>query len=187
MTAPQERDGSALLVVDLQVGVVASAHGRDAVVATVGGLVDRARAEGAPVVWVQHRSEELPEGDDTWQVVPELRPADDEPRVAKEHGDAFEGTDLERVLTGLGAGRVVVAGAQTDACVRSTVHGAFTRGYDVALVADGHCTDDLTAYGAPPPEQVVAHTNLYWSFQTAPGRRAEVTPAADVRLGGSRL
>ena len=80
-------------------------------------------------------------------------------------------------------GRLVVAGAQTDACIRSTLHGALVRGYDAMLVADAHTTEDLTAYGAPRPEQVIAHTNLYWAFQRAPGRSAGVVAAADVDFG----
>ena len=55
--------------------------------------------------------------------------------------------------------------------MRSTLHGAFTRGYDTTLVSDAHTTEDLTEYGAPPVEQVIAHTNLYWSFQDGPGSR----------------
>jgi isochorismate hydrolase len=102
--------------------------------------------------------------------------------VHKRYGDAFEDTTLEQELAARGIGRVVVAGAQTDACVRSTLHGAFTRGYDTTLVADAHTTEDLTEWGAPPVEQVIAHTNLYWSWQTAPGRTAavEATDAVDL-------
>ena len=72
------------------------------------------------------------------------------------------------MLAGLGVGRLVVVGAQTDACIRSTLHGAFVSGYDVTLVGDAHTTEDQTAWGAPPPDQVIAHTNLYWTYQTAP-------------------
>ena len=105
---------------------------------------------------------------------------DSEPLVHKSYGDSFEGTDLEAVLTELGVGRLVVTGAQTDACVRSTIHGAFVRGYDVTLVRDAHTTEDLSAWGAPPPDKVIAHTNLYWQEQSAPGRRAGAVDAADV-------
>jgi hypothetical protein len=77
-------------------------------------------------------------------------------------------------------GRLVVAGAETDACIRSTIHGAFTRGYDVILVSDAHTTGDKTAWGAPEPAKVIAHTNLYWSYHTGPGRSAGVAPTADV-------
>ena len=184
MSTLQDRPGTALLVVDVQAGVVAAAHDRDAVVARVAGLVDRARAEQVPVVWVQHSDDDLPRDSSPWQLVDELHREGGEPLVHKAHGDSFEGTDLEDVLADLRVGRLVVAGAQTDACVRSTVHGAFTRGYDTTLVGDAHTTEDFTAYGAPPPEQVIAHTNLYWAVQTAPGRTAAVVPASEVDLAG---
>ena len=177
------RTAGAVLVVDAQVGVMAEVLDRDAVVGRLVDLVGRARSEQVPVVWVQHHDDDLPRDSDAWQLVGELRRADDEPLVDKQHGDAFEGTDLEAVLARLGVGRVVLAGAQTDQCVRSTLHGAFTRGYDVTLVGDAHAAQDFTSFGAPPPEQVVAHTNLYWTYQTAPGRVAAVEPARDVRLG----
>ena len=99
------------------------------------------------------------------------------------YGDSFEATDLEDVLAAAGVGRLVVAGAQTDACIRSTIHGAFARGYDVTLVADAHTTEDLSQWGAPPPELVIAHTNLYWHNQGAPGRQAAVTPTEEVVFG----
>ena len=98
--------------------------------------------------------------------------------MEKHYGDAFEDTTLETVLYGLGVGRVVVVGAQTDACVRSTLHGAFA--HDVILVSDAHTTEDQSAWGAPPPEQVIAHTNLYWSGQKAPGRMAGTVATAEV-------
>ena len=78
----------------------------------------------------------------------------------------------------------MVTGAQTDACIRSTIHGAFTRGYDVTLVGDAHTTEDQSAWGAPPPDEVIAHTNLYWRYQAAPGRTAEVTETNDVTFSG---
>ncbi|MFI7332433.1 isochorismatase family protein [Micromonospora aurantiaca (nom. illeg.)] len=180
MTTLTGRPHTALLVVDVQNGVVGGAHDRDRVVATIAGLVDRARDAAVPVVWVQHRSDDLPPDSEQWRIVPELSRRDDEPLVHKAYGDSFEDTDLEPVLAAAGVGRLVVTGAQTDACIRSTLHGAFTRGYDATLVADAHTTEDLSAYGAPPPAQVIAHTNLYWSFQTAPGRTAGTVEAAEV-------
>src|SRR5919201_2518225 len=130
----ENRPNTALLVVDVQNGVVEGAHERDAVVANVAGLVERARREGTPVVWVQHSDEHLARGSDDWRIVPELSPAAHEPLVEKNYGDSFEDTDLERVLSDLGVGRLVVVGAESDACVRSTLHGAFIRGYDTTLV-----------------------------------------------------
>jgi nicotinamidase-related amidase len=167
----------------VQQGVVEGAHGRDAVVANVGSLVDKARRERVPVVWVQHSSEELARGSDKWRIVAELAPGDAEPLVEKSYGDSFEETSLESVLSGLGVGRLVVVGAQTDACIRSTLHGAVVRGYDAILVRDAHTTEDQTAWGAPPPAQVIAHTNLYWTYHTAPGRTAGTVETRDVDFG----
>lgn len=184
MTTLSDRPNTALVVIDVQNDVVGQAHERDAVVATIAGLVDRARDQGVPVVWVQHSDEEMPRDTEGWQLVAELTRRDDEPLVHKSFGDSFEDTDLEEVLAKAGAGRLVVAGAETDACIRCTIHGAFTRGYDVTLVGDAHTCGDKSSWGAPPPGDVIAHTNLYWSFQAAPGRQAAVAPAAEVSFTG---
>ena len=183
MTTLENRPNTALLVVDVQNGVVEEAHERDAVVANIGSLVEKARQEKVPVVWVQHSSEQLAQGTDNWRIVPELTRDDEEPLIAKNYGDSFEDTTLETVLSGLGVGRLVVVGAQTDACIRSTLHGAFVRGYDASLVSDAHTTENQTEWGAPPPDQVIAHTNLYWNYQTAPGRTAGTVETKDVDFG----
>ena len=186
MTSLQDRPNTALLVIDVQNDVVAGAHDRDGVIANSNTLVAKARNEGVPVVWVQHSDEGMPEGSDGWRYVPDLQRNDDEPLVHKHYGDSFEETELERILAEHGVGRVVVTGAQTDACIRSTLHGALVRGYDATLVADAHTTEDLRQWGVPvSPEQVIAHTNSYWSEAKAPGRAggtaltAEVTFQAD--------
>ena len=181
MTTLEGRPNTALLVIDVQTGVVAGTHERDAVVANVGTLVDKARSEQVPVVWVQ--DDGPGKGSDDWQIVAELGPGDAEPRIEKQYPDSFEETPLEGVLAGLGVGRLVVVGAQTDECIRSTLHGAVVRGYDATLVSDAHTTEDLTEWGAPPPDQVIAHTNLYWSNHAAPGRTAGTVETKEVDFG----
>ena len=185
MTTLQNRPNTALLVIDVQAGVVAGNHARDAVVANVATLVDKAREHDVPVVWVQHNDDGLARGSDEWQLVPELKRDDAEPLVEKSYGDSFEDTNLEDVLSDLSVGRLIVAGAQTDQCVRSTLHGALARGYDATLVSDAHTTEDLSAWGAPPPDMVIAHTNLYWKHQTAPGRTAGTVETQDVDFSAS--
>lgn len=180
MTTLANRPNTALLVIDVQSGVVAGNYERDAVVANISTLVDRARQGATPVVWVQHNDSNLERDSDSWQIVPELKPDDSEPLVEKTYGDSFEDTTLEDVLSRLGVGRLVVCGAQTDMCIRSTLHGALARGYDATLVKDAHTTEDLTSEGAPPPQDVIAHTNLYWSWQAAPGRTAGTVETKDV-------
>lgn len=180
MSTLTDRSATALVVIDVQNNVMATAHQRDTVIATISSLVDSARAQGVPVVWVQHSDDGLVRGTDGWQYVPELARAGSEPVVHKNHGDSFEGTDLEDVLAAAGVGRLVVAGAETDACIRSTIHGAFTRGYDVTLVGDAHTTSDMSEWGGLQPEAAIANVNLYWQLQSAPGRTAAVTSAAEV-------
>jgi nicotinamidase-related amidase len=185
MTTLQDRPNTALLVVDVQNGVVGGAHERDAVVANVGTLVEKARQERVPIVWVQHSDEQLAKGSEEWRIVPELHPDDAEPLVQKSYADSFEETTLETVLSDLGIGRLVVVGAQTDECVRSTLHGALVRGYDATLVSDAHTTEDLSEWGAPPPDMVIAHTNMYWGNHRAPGRTAGTVQTKDVDFGAT--
>ena len=79
-----------------------------------------------------------------------------------------------------------MTGAQTDACVRCTLHGALVRGYDATLVTDAHTTDDPSQYGLPlNAEQVIAHTNMYWNYSAAPGRAGRTAPTADIDFGSS--
>jgi nicotinamidase-related amidase len=186
MTTLEGRTKTALLVIDVQNDVVSGAWDRDGVISRINTLVDKARTEHVPVIWVQHSDDNMPKGTEGWQYVPELTRDESEPLVHKCYGDSFEDTDLEALLAEREVGRLVVTGAQTDACIRSTLHGALVRGYDTTLVEDAHTTEDLRQWGVPvSPEQVIAHTNVYWSWSDAPGRTGDVKPAAEVDFGSS--
>lgn len=180
MTTLASRPNTALVVIDLQNEVVANAYRRREVLGTVKILIERARRAHVPVVWVRHADGDLKAGSEAWQIVAELAPAPDEAIVEKSYRDAFEGTDLEQVLSRLSVGKLIVTGAQTDMCVRSTLHGALVRGYDATLVSDAHTTEDMTQRGAPSPDAVIRHTNMYWSNQSAPGRSGGVIESKDV-------
>jgi nicotinamidase-related amidase len=187
MTSLRDRPNSALLVVDVQNAVVENAHRRDEVIENINTLVGNARARQVPVIWVQHSDDNIVENTDGWQYVPELQRQESEPVVHKRYGDSFEDTTLETELAQRGVGRLVVAGAQTDACIRATIHGAFVRGYDTVLVGDAHTTEDFTDYGLPPADKVIAHTNMYWTWQGGPGRTASVVDTADVSFDASDI
>ena len=181
VTTLADRPNTALLIVDVQRDVVAGAHERDAVIANINTVLRKARDAAVPVIWIQHTGDGLVEGTDGWQYVDELQRADGEPLVHKHYGDSFEETDLESLLADEKVGRLLVTGAQTDACVRSTLHGALVRGYDAILVADAHTTEDPSQWGLPlNAEQVIAHTNSYWSEAAAPGRVGGVVTTAEV-------
>jgi nicotinamidase-related amidase len=184
MTTLPDRPNTALVIIDVQNGVVGAAYQRDAVVANINTLVERARAADVPVIWVADLGEDRQVGSEPWKIVPELHPDDAEPLVNKRYGDAFEDTELEAILAQAGVGSLVVTGAQSDACIRSTIHGAFTRGYDVTLVGDAHTTEDFTQWGVPAPEAVISFTNIYWKYHDGPGRKAAVVDTKDIVFGG---
>jgi nicotinamidase-related amidase len=183
VTTLTDRPNTALVVIDVQRDVVANAHQRDVVIANINSLVDKARSADVPVIWVQHNDDGLERDSDGWQYVEELQRQESEPLVHKSYGDAFDDTELETLLAKRGVGHLVVAGAQTDACIRSTLHGALVRGYDATLVSDAHTTDDPSNYGLPlNAEQVIAHTNTYWKYSSSPGRTGAAVATADVKF-----
>jgi len=175
-----DRPNSALLVIDVQNDVVAAAHQRNAVIANFKQLVRSARAADAPVIWVQHDDEELPAETDGWHIVPELQPQPSELIIRKNFRDSFDATSLQADLDERDVGRLVVTGAQTDFCVRWTLQGALSRGYDTVLVGDAHTTDETSPASMPNGAQIIAHTNSVWASQTHPTVTAEVAAAADV-------
>ncbi len=175
-----DRPDRALLVIDVQQGVVHDAYRRDEVVARIAALVASARSGGVPVVWVQHNEPEMAIGSEFWQLVPGLEPAADEPRIDKQYRSSFEGTDLEAVLERLGAGSLVICGAQTNNCVRHTVHAALDRGYDVTLVEDAHTTSDSDWESGPILASfTIDEQNRSCLDYDMPGRRCDLTTAAE--------
>ena len=184
MTSLEDRARTALLVIDVQNGVVENAFERDRVIANIATLLGKARAEDVPVLWIQHSDDDgLVQGSEPWQYVDELERLDSEPLVHKRYADAFEASDLEERLAEREIGRLVVTGAQTEECIRGTLHGALVRGYDATLVSDAHTSEDLRQWGFPvSPEQSIAYTNTYWSWASAPGRQGTVAPTAKVEF-----
>jgi nicotinamidase-related amidase len=132
-----------LLVVDVQVGVMGEAWDSGRIIKNVARAVERARAEGVPVVWVQHSDDELLFGRPEWQWVPELVPAEGERLIHKKFNSSFEQTELEEVLAELEATHVALAGAATNWCIRATAYGALGLGYDLTLIEDAHTTETM--------------------------------------------
>jgi nicotinamidase-related amidase len=178
MSTLVDRTGTALVVIDVQNEVVGNAHDRDGVVSRIAGLVEKAREQKVPVIWVQHADDELVNGTNEWQIVSELQPQANEPIVHKSYNDSFEETSLESELAARSIGHLVIVGAQTEWCIRSTLHGAIARGYDALLVSDAHTTENMSE--SIPATSVIEMTNRYWKWHSAPGRTAGVESAAEV-------
>jgi nicotinamidase-related amidase len=184
MATVREGNRAALVVVDVQVGVIADAWDAARVIGNVALAVARAREQGVPVVWVQHADDELPSGSAQWQWVPELAPAEAEARVHKQFNSAFEGTHLEAVLAELGVSHLVLAGAATNWCIRATAYAALERGYDVTLVKDAHTTESLRLEGGVTieAENIVRELNVAMQWLAYPGRRNSTATARQVEF-----
>lgn len=176
------RPNTAALVIDVQNDVVADAHQRDHVIGNIQKVVDRARAADVPVIWVRHSDEGLPHGSEGWQIVPELTPDPDEIIIDKKFRSAFEDTTLEGALEKLGVGRLLVSGAQTDFCVRWTLHAASERNYSTVLVSDAHTTDAESPKDMAQGAEIIAHTNSTWGSQTNPRTTHQVIATDDLRF-----
>jgi nicotinamidase-related amidase len=173
---------SVLLVVDFQVGVVKDAWDAPRIVANIARAVERARAQGVPVLWVQHEDDDLPRGSPPWQFAPELVPAADEFRVYKRYNSAFEETPLEAELARLGATHIVLAGAATNWCIRAAAYAALERGYDLTLVKDGHTAGAIDRGNGTrvEAEDMVDDLNLATTWLDYPGRKSQCAKADEV-------
>jgi nicotinamidase-related amidase len=182
MATIREGNKPVLMVVDVQVGVVNDAWEAPRVIKNVARAVERARAEGVPVIWVQHSNDELPRGSAQWQWVPELIPSGGEPLIDKQFNSAFEQTPLDAELARLGATHVVLAGAATNWCIRATAYGALDRGYDLTLVKDAHTTGSIDLEGGAKIEaaNIVRELNVAVAWLEYPGRKNGVAGANEL-------
>lgn len=175
-----------LVVIDVQNGVVEHAWDRDGMLERLATLIDRARSTDVPVVYVQHVADDLADGTEPWRVHPRVAPHDGEPIIAKRYGDAFVETTLPETLAQFNAGHLIIAGAQTSACIRATTHRAMGLGYDVTLAGDCHTTDDIAWDGLSiTGEQQVKYFNLAIRFSEYPGQNIEVLPQSEIVLRSS--
>lgn len=169
-----------LVVIDLQRGVLAECFDAEGVVSRTAALVDRARDERVPIIWVQDEHD-FPQDSEGWGLAEGLTRALGEPLVRKSYRDAFADTGLDELLEGFDVTHIVVAGAQSDYCIRTTTQAAAVRGYDVTLVGDAHTTTDAEWDGEQlTAQQIIAHTNRYFSGLRYPDQTFAVAPAADV-------
>lgn len=182
MTTIREGNKGALLVVDVQVGVMEGAWDAPRIIRNVSLAVERARAAGTPVVWVQHSDNDLPSESPPWQWVPELSPAQGEPLIHKHFNSSFEQTGLDDVLAKLGVGHIVLAGAATNWCIRATAHGALERGYDLTLAKDAHTTKtiDLEDGSRIEARGIIRELNIAMTWLDYPGRTNSTAKAEEV-------
>lgn len=182
MTTIQGRDKTALLVIDVQNGIVEGAYRREEVIQNIEAAVANARAANVPVIWVQHSDEELIIDSDVWQIVSELIPLDGEPMIRKVYRSSFEATNLEKILDELAVGHLIVCGAQSNNCVRHTAQDALAKGYDVTLIGDAHTTKSYEWNGRSVSAQAVVEEQNDNFNEDLPGRFARTVALAQLSL-----
>ena len=138
---------SALLVIDVQNALCSgqwAAYDIDRVVGRMNEGVTRARAVGAPVIFIQHEEEDgsLQFNTHGWQLFEKLDVRPEDVRIRKTACDSFYRTALQSHLESRGIGKVIVCGLQSEFCVDSTVRAALALGYSVVLVSNAHSTLD---------------------------------------------
>ena len=181
MSTFTDRHNSALLVIDVQVGVMVDAFERDSKISNMAKAIDKARAEGVPVIWVQHSDGGLVLESPDWEIVPELEPLASEPKVRKTFRSSFVETNLEEVLKDLGVSHLFVCGAETNNCVRHTSHTALEMGYDLTLISDAHTTTGFEWNGyIIDAARVIDDQNTNFLDYVLPGRTARAVPVAEL-------
>jgi nicotinamidase-related amidase len=176
-----------LLVVDTQAGIVDGCWEAGRVVANIALAVERARAQGAPVLWVQHSDDELLIESEPWQLAAGLVPAAGERVIRKLFNSPFEETPLEHELARLRATHIVLAGAMTNWCIRATAHAVLERGYDLTLLKDAHTTGTIALEDGSRIEakDVVDELNLAMTWMSYPGRTTTTAKSAEVEFGAA--
>ena len=171
----------ALIVIDVQNGVVQHAWRRNEVIQTIDSLVKRARSHNVPVIWVQHHDDYLIQGSKDWEIVEQLHPLKNEPVIQKAWGDSFAQTDLQSVLQSLKIQTLIITGAQSDACIRMTKYGALQRGYNVKLVGDAHATES-GSYGGTQfsADWVIAYENAVSMNSNLPNASCELVDSSEL-------
>ena len=182
MATVREGNRGVLMVVDVQAGVMAEAWDAPRVIGNVARAVERARAQGVPVLWVQHSDKDLRQSSPEWQWVPELVPGAGETLIHKQFNSSFEQTTLEQELAKVGATHITLAGAATNWCIRATAYAALERGYDLTLVKDAHSTGTMQLDNGTRIEaaSVVDELNIAMTWLSYPGRSNGTATAEQV-------
>jgi nicotinamidase-related amidase len=182
MATIREGDKGVLLVVDVQVGVMQGTWNAPQIIDNINLAVEKARAQGIPVIWVQHADEDLVYGSPEWQLVPELSPAEGDLHIYKNYNSSFEETSLEETLAELGASHIALAGAATNWCIRATAYGALDRGYDLTLIKDAHTTETMEYRDGTiiEAEHIVRELNNAMTWLGYPGRSNSTASAGEL-------
>jgi nicotinamidase-related amidase len=152
----QNKSNTALLVMDVQAGIVGMLPDSQAILASTAKAIAHARAKKIPVIYVvvgfRQGGPEISMNnkgfaafkerlagvnmDDFMKVHPDVAPAAGEVTVIKRRVSAFAGSDLEVVLRAFGITNIVLTGISTSGVVLSTTREAADKDYRITILAD---------------------------------------------------
>ena len=140
---------SALLVIDVQQGLFersAPIYQAEDVLKNINLLVADAHKKNIPVVYIQHANEStLIKGTREWHFHDHIRPQEGDFHIHKQHGNAFEQTELHQILQDHQIDTIIASGLVTHGCVQATCLGGLELGYRVILTKDAHSNFSKTA------------------------------------------
>lgn len=175
---------TALLIIDMQVGLIEPAYQSRATLDHIGALIKQARDSGIPILYVQHdgpKGHGLEVGSPAWNIHPAIAPQEGDVVVHKRASDSFYDTSLQHELDKRGITNLVVVGGQTEYCVDTTVRRATTLGYNVTLVGDAHTTDDYDQAVLSAAQRIVYHNEVLDGFRTDT-YTIRVKPTSEIRF-----
>lgn len=153
---------TALLIIDMQVGAAQwktpPFYRMDELIGRLKTVIGKAREKAVPVYYAQHHNPAgfATYGSPEWQLIPEVGPQAGDVVIHKSTPDVFLNTTLHEQLQGRGIEHLVIGGIQTADCIDTSCRRAFSLGYKVILLEDGHTTFDSPVLTAG---QIIAHHN----------------------------
>ena len=160
---------SALLVIDVQVGLIEPSYRSTEVLENIRTLLEQAHSSHTPVIYIQHDEPQghgLEVGTAAWEIHPAIGPREGDVIIHKRASDSFHKTMLQQELERQGIKHLVVVGGQTEYCVDTTCRRATTLGYNVTLVGDAHTTDDYDEAILSAAQRIDYHNEVLDGFST---------------------
>ena len=160
-----QENRKALLIIDMQKGSFTPETPRydtEGVVKRMNALAKIFRESKIPVIYIQHdgtATKECVPHTVEWELLNELEVQSTDIFIDKYVNDVFYNSNLEAKLKELNIDELLITGCATDFCVESTIQSAYTKDYNITVVADGHTTGNRPHLKA---EKVIEHYNWVW-------------------------
>ncbi len=153
---------SALLIIDIQYGAFKEPNpinNGELLLHIINSLIKKARKANIPIFYIQHCGSTghiFEPNTPGWNIHPAISPNNEDLVITKNTPDSFFGTSLKEELDNRKIHHIIVGGLQTEYCIDTTCRRAFSLGYNVTLVKNGHSTWNSQTLTAT---QIIEHHN----------------------------